>query len=165
MLELNKFVTDEFRTRNGLPVTKLVVNIENLRAKCSSYAATKNKTVSVILGMSGIPTNIFANAKRQYVYKKYHDKLPNNSKDVKQLVDGQDYGVLTEDELIDICKSFEIKGPERFCRPVYPPVSEPEVTKENSALQDTDIYKAVYAATYAAIMQAHKDLEKTNEQK
>lgn len=104
------------KDRKGNEVRKLVVNITLLRNSCQDYATKHDKTISCILAANYIPTNIFANAKYQYVGKTFGLKADKDKERYKAKAKETDYGYLTPDELIDICKTFQLPpAPKDFC--------------------------------------------------
>ena len=96
------------KDRKGNKVRKLVVHIEMLRKNCQLYATKHKKTISCIMAANYIPTNIFANAKYQYVGKVFGLKAEKDREAYKAKAKETDYGYLTPDELIDICKTFQL---------------------------------------------------------
>jgi len=89
---------------------KLVVDIERLRAACTDYVKSHNKAnISIVLGMSCIPVNIFSNAERQFIC--YFYKLRQTDEKVKELKKTETRGLLTFDMLYVIHKSFELMTP------------------------------------------------------
>lgn len=89
---------------------KLVVDIKKLRAACTDYVKSHNKpNVTAVLAMSCIPTNIFANARRQYICYSYGIKQTDGR--MADLLKISHDGLLTFDTLYDICKSFELTTP------------------------------------------------------
>lgn len=104
------------KDRKGNDVRKLVVNITLLREHCQNYATKHKKTISCILAANYIPTNIFANAKYQYVGKTFGLKADKDKEAYKAKAKETDYGFLTPDELIDICQTFQLTlTPWDFC--------------------------------------------------
>lgn len=104
------------KDRKGNEVRKLVVNVTLLREHCQNYATKNEKTISCILAANYIPTSIFANAKYQYVGKTFGLKADKDKDAYKAKAKETDYGYLTPDELIDICKTFQLNlAPKDFC--------------------------------------------------
>ena len=104
------------KDRKGNDVRKLVVNITVLRENCQNYATKHGKTISCIMAANYIPTNIFANAKYQYVGKTFGLKAEKDKEAYKAKAKETHCGYLTPDELIDICKTFQLPhAPKDFC--------------------------------------------------
>jgi len=104
------------KDRKGNDVRKLVVNVTLLRENCQNCATKHEKTISCIMAANYIPTNIFANAKYQYVGKTFGLKADKDKEAYKAKAKETDYGFLTPDELIDICKTFQLPlAPKDFC--------------------------------------------------
>lgn len=96
--------------KRDLTLEKLVVDIKKLRDACTDYVVSHNKpNVTAVLAMSCIPTNIFANAKRQYIC--YRFGLKQSDEKVSEILKEEYRGLLTFDMLYDICASFELSTP------------------------------------------------------